>query len=114
VQSIFYTEIENLAQGVGVPLEVIKGDPVATIKMIRASNPAIIQSLLPGEEKMNGVMSGIDAVGYQARDRKNPSKENPAQVISDLIRLVNPTDHLGIIGVYMADDPGGVTEHAKK
>jgi len=106
--------IENLVQGAGVSLKVTKGDPVSTIKMIRASNPAIVQSLLPGEEKMNGVMSGIDAVGYQARDRKDPSKENPSQVISDLIRLVNPTGHLGIVGVYTADDPRGVTEHAKK
>ncbi|MGB9929269.1 MAG: alcohol dehydrogenase, partial [Methanosarcina sp.] len=32
----------------------------------------------------------------------------------DLIRLVNPTGHLGIVGVYTADDPRGVTEHAKK
>ena len=26
--------------------------------------------------------------------------ENPTQVISDLVRLINPTGHLGIIGVY--------------
>lgn len=63
---------------------------------------------------MKGVMSGIDAVGYQARDRNDPSKENPIQVISDLIRLINPTGHLGIIGVFTADDPGGIGEHAKK
>ncbi|HWQ47806.1 MAG TPA: glutathione-independent formaldehyde dehydrogenase [Methanosarcina sp.] len=89
-------------------------DPVAEIEILRAGNPAIIESLLPGEEKMKGVMCGIDAVGYQARDRSNPSKENPTQVLSDLIRLINPTGHLGVIGVFMSDDPGGIDEHAKK
>lgn len=106
--------IENLAKSVGVPLKVNKSDPAAMIEMIRASNPGIFESLLPGEEKMKGVMCGIDAVGYQARDRNDPSKENPTQVISDLIRLVNPTGHLGIIGVYTSTDPGGADEHAKK
>lgn len=48
---------------------------------------------------MEGVMSGIDAVGYQARDRADTSK-NPTQVISDLVRLVNPTGRFGIIGVF--------------
>lgn len=89
-------------------------DPVAEIQILRAGNPSIIESLLPGEEKMKGVMCGIDAVGYQARDRSEPSKENPTQVLSDLIRLINPTGHLGVIGVFMSDDPGGVDEHAKK
>jgi glutathione-independent formaldehyde dehydrogenase len=89
-------------------------DPVAEIQILRAGNPSIIESLLPGEEKMKGVMCGIDAVGYQARDRREPSKENPTQVLSDLIRLINPTGHLGVIGVFMSDDPGGVDEHARK
>lgn len=89
-------------------------DPVTEIEIMRAGNPAIIGSWLPGEEKMKGVMCGIDAVGYQARDRNDPSKEKPTQVLDDLIRLINPTGHLGVIGVYMANDPGTTDEHAKK
>lgn len=89
-------------------------DPVTEIEIMRAGNPAIIGSWLPGEEKMKGVMCGIDAVGYQARDRNDPSKEKSTQVLDDLIRLINPTGHLGVIGVYMANDPGGTDEHAKK
>ncbi|RXA17614.1 alcohol dehydrogenase [Methanosarcina sp. MSH10X1] len=108
------SDVQNLAGRAGVPIDITRSDPVAMIQLMRAMNPAIVQSLLPGEEKMKGVMSGIDAVGYQARDRNNPSKENPTQVISDLVRLVNPTGHLGIIGVFTADDPGGSDEHAKK
>jgi glutathione-independent formaldehyde dehydrogenase len=89
-------------------------DPVAEIEILRAGNPAIIKSMLPGEEKMKGVMCGINAVGYQARDRSDPSKENPTQVLNDLIRLINPIVHLGVIGVYMSNDPGAVDEHAQK
>ena len=106
--------IEKLAKSVGKNFEAARSDPVAMIEMLRASNPAILESLLPGEEKMNGVMCGIDAVGYQARDRKDPSKENPTQVTNDLVRVVNPTGHLGIIGVFTSDDPRGADEHAKK
>lgn len=89
-------------------------DPVTEIEIMRAGNPAIIGSWLPGEEKMKGVMCGIDAVGYQARDRNDPSKEKTTQVLDDLIRLINPTGHLGVIGVYMANDPGATDEHARK
>ena len=95
-------------------IDAAGNDPVAQIEALRAGNPAIVQSLLPGEEKMKGVMSGIDAVGYQARDRNDPSKENPTQMISDLVRLINPTGHLGVIGVFTSNDPGGSDEHSKK
>ncbi|MFB3764514.1 MAG: glutathione-independent formaldehyde dehydrogenase [Methanotrichaceae archaeon] len=97
-----------------IPIDFTKGDPVDQIKTIKASNPANMGKLLPGEEKLSGVMCGIDAVGYQARDRKDPRTENPTQVIDDLVRLVNATGHLGIIGVYMAEDPGAATEDAKQ
>jgi glutathione-independent formaldehyde dehydrogenase len=47
---------------------------------------------------------GIDAVGFQAHDRLAPGQEDPAQVVSDLARLINPTGHLGIVGVYAEKD----------
>jgi glutathione-independent formaldehyde dehydrogenase len=105
----------NLAKSIcAIPIDFSECDPVDQIEALRTGNAEIIETLLPGEEKIKGVMSGIDAVGYQARDRKDPSKENPTQVINDLIRLVNPTGHIGVIGVFMSNDPGGVDEYAKK
>ena len=59
---------------------------------------------LPAAEEMGGVMAGIDAVGFQARDRAHPDREDPRQVISDLARLVNPTGRLGIAGVFTSAD----------
>jgi glutathione-independent formaldehyde dehydrogenase len=68
----------------------------------------------PGEEKMSGVLSGIDAVGYQALDFKDPTHEEHEEVIEGLADLVEPTGAIGLIGVYFPEDPGGNNEQAKK
>jgi glutathione-independent formaldehyde dehydrogenase len=82
-----------------VPVDYRQGDPVEQIRELRRGG-----GLPPGEEPMNGVDVGIDAVGFQARDRQAPGEENPTQVIDDLARLINPTGHLGIAGVYAEKD----------
>jgi len=56
----------------------------------------------------------IDAVGYQARDDKHPGKEKPTQVLENVIRVVNPAGAVGLIGVYIAPDPGAEDKDAKK
>ncbi len=82
-----------------VPINFIEGDPVEQIKEHRQ------RAGLPiGEEQMDGVQKGIDAVGFQARDREDPTRENPTQVVADLARLVNPTGHVAIAGVYAEKD----------
>ncbi len=101
-------------QGGAIPIDINKGDPVEQIKELRRQNQAWRGALRPGEEKMDGVMHGIDAVGYQARDEQDQSRENPMQVFDDLIRVVNPTGMIGMVGVYMPKDPGGVDEQAKQ
>lgn len=81
------------------PVDFRIGDPVAQVRELRR------RSGLPlGETVMDGVQHGIDAVGFQARDRDHPDTELPTQVIDDLTRLVNPTGHLGIAGVYADHD----------
>ncbi|MCW2907099.1 MAG: Alcohol dehydrogenase GroES protein [Actinomycetia bacterium] len=91
--------LEMAARLGAVPVDFRAGDPVEQIRALRRS-----QGLPPGEEPMNGVDIVIDAVGFQARDRAAPDQENPAQVIGDLARLVNPTGHAGIAGVYAEKD----------
>jgi glutathione-independent formaldehyde dehydrogenase len=81
------------------PVDFTAGDPVEQIQDLRRS-----AGLPLGEEPMTGVDVGIDAVGFQARDRSDPSRENPLQVVSDLARLVNPTGRVGIAGVYAEKD----------
>jgi glutathione-independent formaldehyde dehydrogenase len=105
----------KLAEQAGaVPIDFSKGDPVEQIMELRKKNAAWVGSRRPGEERLTGVLHGIDAVGYQARDDQDMAKENPMQVFDDLIRLVDPTGKIGMVGVYMPKDPGGVDEKAKQ
>lgn len=64
---VFASGLQNPANSIDDPIEVTMKDPVTLIEMLKAMNPAIMQSLLPGEEKMKSVMSGINIVAYQAR-----------------------------------------------
>ncbi len=81
------------------PVDFRDGDPVSQIHDLRAA-----RGLPLGESPMNGVDCAIDAVGFQARSRAAPEKEDPRQVVDDLARVVNPTGHVGIIGVYAERD----------
>ena len=63
-----------------------------------------------GEEPLIGVTCGIDAIGFQARDREDPSRENPRWVIEALSKVIHPGGRLGIIGVFLDSDPGAGSE----
>ena len=104
----------DLAKSIGaVPINFTEGDPVKQIKDLRMKNPVVHEIPHP-EDKLDGVECVIDAVGFQAYDKSDRFKFNPNQVISDAIKLANPTGHLGIIGVYMNEDPKGKTPDDKK
>jgi glutathione-independent formaldehyde dehydrogenase len=97
-----------------VPVDFSDGDPVEQIFELRKKNRGIQQSMRPGEEKMKGVDCAIDAVGYQARNDDNPEQEKATQVLENCLKVVNATGHVGLIGVYIAPDPGAKGEDAKK
>jgi glutathione-independent formaldehyde dehydrogenase len=66
-----------------------------------------------------GVDKAIDAVGYQATAPGSSAAggeadEVPNIVLNQLIDVVNPTGALGIPGLYVPTDPGGVDEGAKR
>ena len=81
-----------------IPIDFSKGDPVQQIRDMRGGD---------------GVDKGIDAVGYQAIA---PGKETeaPATVLDALVQIVNATGMLGIPGLYVPADPGGVDPHAQQ
>jgi len=97
-----------------IPIDFSDGDPADQIMELRKKNSLIRGALRPGEEKMAGVMCGIDAVGYQARSFGSPKKENPVQVLESLVKIINPTGNLGIVGVYTSEDPHGRNKDAKQ
>ena len=103
-----YKDRLDLAKKLGaVPIDFTQGDPVEQIKNLRLNRKDFRGSLRPGEEKMAGVMCGIDAVGYQSFD-------SPSQILEWLSKVVNPTGSIGIVGVYLPQDPGGSDEKKKK
>ncbi|HVU50804.1 MAG TPA: glutathione-independent formaldehyde dehydrogenase [Polyangia bacterium] len=103
------------AAGIGaIPIDFSAGSPSEQIREHRRMNDVARSALRPGEEKMDGVMCGIDAVGYQARLRSDPGRENPTQAIDELVSVVNPTGRIGVVGVYFTEDPRGVDADAKE
>jgi glutathione-independent formaldehyde dehydrogenase len=80
-----------------IPINFDEGDPVQQIK-----------DQTDGE----GTDKGVDAVGYQAVVRA-AEREEPAAVLNAIIETVRPTGALGIPGLYVPSDPGGVDEQAK-
>jgi glutathione-independent formaldehyde dehydrogenase len=91
--------LEKAGELGAIPVDFRDGDPVQQIRELRAR-----RGLPVGEEPMDGVDKAIDAVGFQASDRDDPSRENPSQVIADIARLVNPTGSVAIAGVYAEKD----------
>jgi glutathione-independent formaldehyde dehydrogenase len=66
------------------------------------------------EHAMDGVMCGIDAIGFQARAREDYSREDPNWVVAALAELVNATGRISIIGVFPPKDPTGVDPNEQK
>lgn len=97
-----------------IPIDFRKGDPVEQILEQRRRLRTQAGATWRGEEVMGGVNCGIDAIGFQARDRADPSREKPDQVIHDLARLINPNGRLGIIGVFLPNDAKPVGEIEKR
>ena len=94
-----------------VPVDFSTGDPAQQIREMRGGD---------------GVMRGIDAVGYQAvghsggkpsqdgAEKTGAADEEQANVVLEgLIDVVNPTGRLGIPGLYVPSDPGGADEATK-
>ncbi|MEO5840845.1 MAG: formaldehyde dehydrogenase, glutathione-independent [Acidimicrobiales bacterium] len=56
----------------------------------------------------------VDAVGFEARGHgEGASREAPATVLNSLMDLTRAAGKLGIPGLYVTGDPGGVDEAAK-
>ena len=93
------------AESIGaIPINYDESDPVEQIKSRRGGA---------------GTDKGIDAVGYQATSAGSSAAggeqdEVPNIVLNQLIETVAPTGALGIPGLYVPSDPGGVDDSAKQ
>jgi len=101
------TRLEKARELGAIPVNLADGDPVEQIIKLRKSNDLLVDTQRPGEDKLlEGVQSGIDAVGYQSHDQNDVSKEDHVQAIKYLSKLVLPAGHIGLIGIYLPQDPG--------
>ncbi|OMH31540.1 formaldehyde dehydrogenase, glutathione-independent [Tersicoccus sp. Bi-70] len=57
---------------------------------------------------------GVDAVGFEAKGHGHGGQEAPATVLNTLMDITAAGGALGIPGLYVTGDPGGVDEAAKK
>ena len=93
---------ERLAQARSFGCETIdlrKGEPQDQIEQIL------------GEPTVD---CGVDAVGFEARGHgKDAGTERPATVLNSLMTVTAAGGALGIPGLYVTGDPGGVDEAAK-
>jgi len=87
-------------------VNVAQADPAEQVQQILGpSAPAIGQPL---------VDAAVDAVGFEARGHGADSEtEMPATVLNSLMDLTRAGGAIGVPGLYVTGDPGGVDEAAK-
>ena len=94
----------DMAAGIGaVPINFDDGNPVEQISDLQGGL----------------VDKAIDAVGYQAAAAGSAAAggeqdEVPNIVLNQMIDVVSPTGAMGIPGLYVPTDPGGVDENARR
>ncbi|MDS0137525.1 MULTISPECIES: glutathione-independent formaldehyde dehydrogenase [unclassified Amycolatopsis] len=87
-----------LAEKIGVlPVDFSEADPVEQIMAATGGQ---------------GADCGVEAVGYQAHDHSG--QEHPELVLDNLVKSVRSTGGIGVVGVYVPQDPGAATEGAKE
>ena len=60
------------------------------------------------------VDSAVDAVGFEARGHEPEAAEAPATVLNTVMEVTRAGGKIGIPGLYVTGDPGGVDEAAKE
>ena len=59
------------------------------------------------------VDAAVDAVGFEAKGHGAGASEAPATVLNDIMTISRAGASLGIPGLYVTGDPGGIDENAK-
>ena len=74
-----------------------------------AQLPDMIEQIL-GEPVVD---AAVDCVGFEARGHGAGASEAPATVLNDVMSITQVGGRVGIPGLYVTGDPGGIDEHAK-
>jgi glutathione-independent formaldehyde dehydrogenase len=71
--------------------------------------PAMIEQIV-GEPVVD---AAVDCVGFEARGHGAGAGEAPATVLNDVMSITQVAGRVGIPGLYVTGDPGGIDENAK-
>jgi glutathione-independent formaldehyde dehydrogenase len=74
-----------------------------------ADLPDMIEQVL-GEPEVD---AAVDAVGFEARGHGADAAEAPATVLNDMMTAARAGASIGIPGLYVTGDPGGIDDNAK-
>lgn len=74
-----------------------------------ATLPDMIAQILGVPE----VDAAVDCVGFEARGHGHGASEAPATVLNDIMSITRAAGRLGIPGLYLTEDPGGIDEQAR-
>ncbi|MGH3385679.1 MAG: formaldehyde dehydrogenase, glutathione-independent [Nocardioidaceae bacterium] len=74
-----------------------------------AALPDLIEQVT-GEPEVD---AAVDAVGFEARGHGPDAGEAPATVLNDIMTISRAGASLGVPGLYVTGDPGGIDENAK-
>ncbi|MGY5883169.1 glutathione-independent formaldehyde dehydrogenase [Modestobacter lacusdianchii] len=80
-----------------IGIDSSKGDPIEQIK---------------DATKGRGTDRGVEAIGYQAHDSQGV--EQPNMTMNGLVEVVKATGTIGVVGLFLPEDPGASDELAKK
>ncbi|GAC1431784.1 MAG: formaldehyde dehydrogenase, glutathione-independent [Ktedonobacteraceae bacterium] len=71
--------------------------------------PDMIEQIV-GEPEVD---AAVDCVGFEARGHGAGAGEAPATVLNSVMSITRAAGSIGIPGLYVTGDPGGIDEHAK-
>ncbi len=75
------------------------------------SNDSVVDQVLE-QTGGEGADRGCECVGYQCHDLKG--HEVPNLTMNNLVRSIRPTGGIGVVGVFVPEDPGAHDKLAKK
>ena len=81
-----------------------------TINLSQDATPADQIEQILGEPEVD---AAVDCVGFEARGHGHAASEAPATVLNDVMTVARAGAGLGIPGLYVTGDPGGIDADAK-
>jgi glutathione-independent formaldehyde dehydrogenase len=91
-------------------LEQARSFGCETVDLTKSGELADMIEQIVGEPVVD---AAVDAVGFEARGHGKGAGEQPATVLNDVMTIARAGASIGIPGLYVTGDPGGVDENAK-